>query len=268
MRRRRLMPYKYLRGSRFLNKLSFSSASRLATGTRERSAMKLLLIMSLVAASSVAVTVENNLRRKNSASVGEKKHGKRGLDHLGYGLQQEHQEHLYGPPAQSPPVYEVPAPDVSHPIPGYIPEPSPPVAVGHPVAVPVPQPIPHPVPQPVAVPVAVPITKHVPFPVPVPIHIDRAVPVAVPVPKPYPVTVERIVPVDRPVPVPVEKPVHIPVDRPIHVPVPVPKPYPITFEKIVHVDRPYPVHVAVPVHIPKPYPVPIAIHAHYKSHAW
>lgn len=44
MRRRRLMPYKYLRGSRFPSELSFSSASRLATGTRERSVMKLLLV--------------------------------------------------------------------------------------------------------------------------------------------------------------------------------------------------------------------------------
>lgn len=88
--------------------------------------------MSLVAASSVAITVENNLRKKNDAFE-EKKHGKRGLDNFEYNLQQEHQEHLYGPPIQSPPVYEVPAPDVSHPIPGQIPEPSPPFAFGHPI---------------------------------------------------------------------------------------------------------------------------------------
>ncbi|XP_012225424.2 zinc finger protein 512B isoform X4 [Linepithema humile] len=226
--------------------------------------MKLLLVsvMLLVLASSIAITVENNFEQRNSAFI--KKHDKRGLDGLTYDLQ-EHQEHAYGPPIPPPPVYEIPAPDAAHPVPGHIPEPSPPFAVGHPG---VPFHVPHPVPQPVAVPVAVPVTKHIAFPVPVPIHIDRAVPVAVPVPKPYPVTIEKIVPVDRPVPVPVEKPIHIPVDRPIHVPVPVPKPYAVTLEKIVHVDRPYPVHVAVPVHVPKPYPVPVAIHAHYKPHGW
>ncbi|XP_067206599.1 zinc finger protein 512B isoform X2 [Linepithema humile] len=234
--------------------------------------MKLLLVMLLVLASSIAITVENNFEQRNSAFI--KKHDKRGLDGLTYDLQ-EHQEHAYGPPIPPPPVYEIPAPDAAHPVPGHIPEPSPPFAVGHPgdsitscYLPAVPFHVPHPVPQPVAVPVAVPVTKHIAFPVPVPIHIDRAVPVAVPVPKPYPVTIEKIVPVDRPVPVPVEKPIHIPVDRPIHVPVPVPKPYAVTLEKIVHVDRPYPVHVAVPVHVPKPYPVPVAIHAHYKPHGW
>lgn len=80
----------------------------------------------LVLASSAAITVDRN--SGHSAFVKTKKHGKRGLENVGYGLQ-EYQEHLYGPPsAPSPPVYEIPAPDVGHPVP----EPSPPV-VGHPV---------------------------------------------------------------------------------------------------------------------------------------
>lgn len=91
-------------------------------------------MMSLVAASGVAVTVENNLRRGNGVPVQGKKHDKRELDNLLYGLQQqEQQEHVYGPPAHSPPVYEIPSPDAGHSVPGYIPEPSPPVAAGHPI---------------------------------------------------------------------------------------------------------------------------------------
>lgn len=78
-------------------------------------------VISLVVATSVAVTVE-------------KKHDKRNLDGLGYGLQQEHlQEHVYGPPVHAPPVYEVPAPDLApHPI-HPVPEPQPPITIGHPV---------------------------------------------------------------------------------------------------------------------------------------
>jgi len=85
--------------------------------------------MLLVLASSIAITVENNLEQQNSAFI-KKKHDKRGLDDLAYGFQ-EHQEHVYGPPVSPPPVYEIPAPDAAHPVPGYIPELSPPVA-GHP----------------------------------------------------------------------------------------------------------------------------------------
>ncbi|XP_029174179.1 pollen-specific leucine-rich repeat extensin-like protein 3 [Nylanderia fulva] len=230
------------------------------------------LIMSLMFTSGIAVTVGRNSEQRKRVFIEEKKYGKRDLEGAGlqaYGYQQEHPEHIYGPPsAPAPPVYEIPAPDLAHPVPGPIPEP--PVAVGHhpfqipAVPVPVPQPVPHPVPQPIAIPVAVPVVKHIQ----VPVTVEKLVPVAVPVPKPYPVTVEKVVHVDRPVPVPIEKPVHIPVDRPVHVPVPVPKPYPVTFEKIVHVDRPYPVHVAVPVHVPKPYPVPVTVHAHYNKHGW
>lgn len=85
----------------------------------------------LVLASSIAITVENNLEQRNSAFI-KKKLDKRGLDGLAYDWQ-EHQGHVYGPSVPPPPVYEVPAPDAAHPVPGYIPEPSPPVAVGHPV---------------------------------------------------------------------------------------------------------------------------------------
>lgn len=81
----------------------------------------------LVLASSAAIIVDRNSEKRHSAFAKAKRHGKRGLDGLGYGLQ-EYQEYIYGPPsAPSPPVYEIPAPDVAHPIP----EPSPPV--GHPV---------------------------------------------------------------------------------------------------------------------------------------
>lgn len=80
----------------------------------------------LVLASSAAITVERNLEQRQN--VKEKKHGKRGLDGLGYDLQ-EYNEHIYGPPsAPPPPVYEIPAQDAGHPIS----EPLPPV-VGHPI---------------------------------------------------------------------------------------------------------------------------------------
>lgn len=88
----------------------------------------------LVLASSAAITVDRNSEQRHSAFITAKKHGKRGLDDLGYSLQ-EYQEHTYGSPSvPPPPVYEIPAPDAGHPvhIPGHIPEPSPPV-VGHPV---------------------------------------------------------------------------------------------------------------------------------------
>ncbi|CAK9811127.1 hypothetical protein ANTPLA_LOCUS6865 [Anthophora plagiata] len=234
-------------------------------------------ILPLLLAASAAITTDKHEKSKSTIL---KKHDKRGLLNLEYGLPPGH---LYNHPEPAP-IYEGPVPEFAGhleavpappPLPPAIAHPAVavPVAqpVGPPVAVPVPQPVAHPVPVPVPqpvphpFPVAVPVTKHVVVPVPV----DRAVPVpfAVPVPKPYPVHVEKVVHVDRPVPIPIEKHVHIPVDRPVAVPVPVPKPYPVPFEKIVHVDRPYPVHVAVPYHVPKPYPVPVAIHAH-KHHGW
>lgn len=86
----------------------------------------------LVLASSAAIIIDTNSEQQHSAFVKAKKHGKRGLDDLGYDLQQ-YQEHVYGlPSVPPPPVYEIPAPDAGHPVPGHIPEPSPPV-VGHPV---------------------------------------------------------------------------------------------------------------------------------------
>ncbi|XP_031831063.1 uncharacterized protein LOC116426369 [Nomia melanderi] len=235
-------------------------------------------ILSLLLVVSTAIRID---KRDKENRIASKKHDKRGLVNLGYGLPPEQ---LYGAPEPAP-VYEAPFPDGLPPLAGHLEAAAPPVpppAVVHPAPA-VPVPVPHPFPQPVAVPVpqpvphpfpvAVPVAKHVPVPVPVdravPVPVDRLVPVpvAVPVPKPYPVHVERLVHVDRPVPVPVEKPIHVPVDRPVPVPVPVPKPYPVAYEKVVHVDRPYPVHVAVPYHVPKPYPVPVAVHAH-KSHGW
>ncbi|CAD1474626.1 unnamed protein product, partial [Heterotrigona itama] len=214
-------------------------------------------VLSLFLAVSAAITIVD--KHEKTKSFASKKHDKRGLVNLEYGIP----EHVFGPQEPAP-VIESSVPEVGGhfesviaPVPPPLPPAIPPAAPA--VAVPVPQPVAHPVP------VAVPVTRHVPVPVPV----DRPVPVpvAVPVPKPYPVHVEKIVHVDRPVPVPFERPVHVPVDRPVAVPVPVPKPYPVPFEKVVHVDRPYPVHVAVPYHVPKPYPVPVAIHAH-KTHGW
>ncbi|XP_068968187.1 keratinocyte proline-rich protein-like isoform X2 [Bombus flavifrons] len=245
-------------------------------------------VLSLFLAVSAAIIVDKHEKTKPVAS---KRHDKRGLVNLEYGVP----DHPYGHPEPAP-VFEPSLPDVGGHLESVIapvaPPPPLPVAhaapavpvpvpqpVPHPVPVAVPQPVPHPVPvavpQPVPhpVPVAVPVTKHVAVPVPVdravPFPVDRPVPVpvAVPVPKPYPVHVEKIVHVDRPVPVPFDRPVHVPVDRPVAVPVPVPKPYPVPYEKVVHVDRPYPVHVAVPYHVPKPYPVPVAVHAH-KTHGW
>jgi len=84
----------------------------------------------LVLASSSAITVEQNSKQRYSIET--KKHGKRGLDGLEYGLH-EYQEQAYGAlsvPPPPPPVYEISAPDAGHPIPGHVPEPSPPV--GHP----------------------------------------------------------------------------------------------------------------------------------------
>lgn len=84
--------------------------------------------MLLVLASSIAITVENNL--KHNSAFKKKKHDKRGLDDLTYGLQEgAYQEQVYGPPVPPAPVYEIPAPDATHPI--HIPEPLPPI--GHPV---------------------------------------------------------------------------------------------------------------------------------------
>jgi len=73
-------------------------------------------VLSLVLASSVAITVEKNSNALIGPLSQTKKHNKRGLDSFGYD-QQEHQEHVYGPSIQSPPVYEVPAPDLTHPEP-------------------------------------------------------------------------------------------------------------------------------------------------------
>ncbi|OAD56327.1 Peptidyl-prolyl cis-trans isomerase CWC27 like protein [Eufriesea mexicana] len=240
---------------------------------------------------SAAITVQKHEKNK---SVILKKHDKRGLLNLEYGVPEQvfsppepapvfetsipdigaHLDHAIGPVAPPPPplppaiahvapAVPLPVPHpIAHPVPIAVPQP-----VAHPVPVAVPQPVPHPVP------FVVPVTKHVAVPVPVdravPVPVDRPipVPVAVPVPKPYPVHVEKIVHVDRPVPVPFDRPVHVPVDRPVAVPVPVPKPFPVPYEKVIHVDRPYPVHVAVPYHVPKPFPVPVAVHAH-KSHGW
>lgn len=91
--------------------------------------------MPLMLASGIAVTVGRNSEQRKRAFIEEKKYGKRELDGLqAYGFQQEHQEHVYGlpsgPSAPSAPVYEIPAPDLSHPVPGPLPEP-PAVAVGH-----------------------------------------------------------------------------------------------------------------------------------------
>lgn len=67
MRCDRLMPYKYIWGSRFRSELSFSSASRSASGTLERPIMRLLLvparilarfILSLIAFDSARFTFE------------------------------------------------------------------------------------------------------------------------------------------------------------------------------------------------------------------
>jgi len=80
----------------------------------------------LVLVSSSAITVEQNSKQRHKT----KKHEKRGLDGLEYGLH-EYQEQAYGTPSvPPPPVYEISAPDAGHPVPGHVPEPSPPV--GHP----------------------------------------------------------------------------------------------------------------------------------------
>lgn len=82
----------------------------------------------LMLASNAAIIVDRKLEHRHSVFAKAKKHGKRGLDGLGYGLQ-GYQEHVYGPvSAPPPPVYEIPAPDAGYPVP----EPLPPV-VGHPV---------------------------------------------------------------------------------------------------------------------------------------
>jgi len=73
-------------------------------------------VMSLVLASSIAIAIEKNSKALIGSSSQTKKHNKRGLDSFGYD-QQEHQEHVYGSSIQSAPVYEVPAPDLAHPIP-------------------------------------------------------------------------------------------------------------------------------------------------------
>jgi len=80
--------------------------------------------MSLVLANSVAITVEKNSNVLIGPPIQTKKHNKRGLDNFGYD-QQQHQEHVYGPSIPSAPVYEVPAPDLAHPIP------EPQLPVGH-----------------------------------------------------------------------------------------------------------------------------------------
>lgn len=84
-------------------------------------------------ASGIAVTAGRNSEQRKKTIIKEKKYEKRELDGLqGYSLQQEHQEQLYGPPsAPSAPVYEIPAPDLAHPVPGHVPE-QPAIAVGHP----------------------------------------------------------------------------------------------------------------------------------------
>ncbi|XP_015183665.1 PREDICTED: anther-specific proline-rich protein APG-like isoform X1 [Polistes dominula] len=271
------MFYKYLWGSQYRIKHSFSSA--LVTVTRYYQLlpeiMKFIyytLEISVLLTVGMAITVE---KRDNNSPEVSKRHNKRGLVGLGYGFQQDHPEQvgqIYGHPEPAP-IYEEPHPDNLHHVPGHF-EPAPALHsapfLAHPVgAAPLPVPVPAPVPAlPAPVPVPVPVTKTVAVPVPVPVDRAVAVPVAVPVPKPYPVHVEKIVHVDRPIPVPVEKTIHVPVDRPVAVPVPVPKPYPVAYEKLVHVDRPYPVHVAVPYQVPKPYPVPVAVHARYKWHGW
>ncbi|KAL2716851.1 sensory neuron membrane protein 1-like [Vespula squamosa] len=267
------MFYKYLWGSQYRSNHSFSSTLVSVTSCQQllREIMKFIrytLEISLLLTVGMAITIEKRDSRNPAVS---KKHDKRGLVGLGYGLQQDHPEHIYGHPEPAP-IYEEPPPDALHPVPGHFePAPASPTApfLTHPVAAALPVPVPaapHPLPQPVPVPVPVPVTKTLTVPVPVPVDRTVAVPVAVPVPKPYPVHIEKIVHVDRPVPIPIEKTVHVPIDRPVAVPVPVPKPYPVAYEKVVHVDRPYPVHVAVPYQVPKPYPVPVAVHARYKWH--
>lgn len=87
-------------------------------------------------ASGIAVTAERNLKQRKRLNM-EKKYQKRELDGLqGYSFQQEQQEQLYGPPsipsAPAPPVYEIPAPDLAHPVSEYVPE-QPTIAVGHPI---------------------------------------------------------------------------------------------------------------------------------------
>lgn len=92
--------------------------------------------MSLMFVSGIAVTVGRNSEQRKRVFIEQKKYGKRDLEGTGlqaYGFQQEHQEHVYGPPsAPAAPVYEIPAPDLALPIPGPIPE-SPAVAIGHPI---------------------------------------------------------------------------------------------------------------------------------------
>jgi len=90
-------------------------------------------------ASGIAVTAGRNSEQRKR-TIEEKKYQKRELDGLqGYSFQQEQQEQLYGPPsipsapsAPAPPVYEIPAPDLAHPVPGHVPE-QPAIAVGHPI---------------------------------------------------------------------------------------------------------------------------------------
>ncbi|KAK1132203.1 hypothetical protein K0M31_016325 [Melipona bicolor] len=276
------MPYKYLWGSPIASKRSlvFLWLRSRELGFKEPPDVYdhenySGIVLSLFLAVSAAITVVD--KHEKAKSFASRKHDKRGLVNLGYGVP----EHVFGS-QEAAPVIEPSVPEIGGhlesviaPVPPPLPPAVPPAVPA--VPVPVPQPVPHPFPvavsQPVPHLVPVPVTRHVPVPVPVdravPVPVDRPVPVpvAVPVPKPYPVHVEKIVHVDRPVPVPFERPIHVPVDRPVAVPVPVPKPYPVPFEKVVHVDRPYPVHVAVPYHVPKPYPVPVAIHAH-KAHGW
>lgn len=71
----------------------------------------------------MAITVEKRDDRKAAVS---KRHDKRGLVGLGYGLQQDHPEHvaqIYGPPEPAP-IYEEPPADAIHPVPGHF-EPAP-----------------------------------------------------------------------------------------------------------------------------------------------
>lgn len=81
--------------------------------------------ISLLLTVGMAITVEKRDSRNPAVT---KKHDKRGLVGLGYGLQQDHPEHIYGHPEPAP-IYEEPPPDALHPVPGHFePAPSSPTA--------------------------------------------------------------------------------------------------------------------------------------------
>lgn len=253
----------------------------------------------------MTLVVAVDKREKNNIK-GLKKHGKRGVFELGYGLPQQHPQaaaQVYGPPEPAP-VYENPAP-VFQPAPAPV----------EPARQPFPAHFqPAPVPQPIGklcdnfwgnslrtlsetcLLFNLSVNPGLPVGFPFPNPVGPAAVVAHPVPA---VGVPIVQTITKHVGVPFPVPVHI--DRPVAVPVavPVPKPYPVHVERIVHVEKPvhYPVHVdrpvavpvavpvpkpypvdryvhvAVPYHVPKPYPVPVAVHAtsHWKpaaQHGW